>query len=165
MAKGVPWASVVDSLREQAKVQRWRLASLSVIEHWRPVASAWAMSTEDIVSAGMPFLCPPEYQSFDAQLAWAWDAVQPWADSALAAMDQMLNLSSAEVFATFTALRGAALVFPDGSVNPLLQEVLDQDEIIATLKRRDRAQRAQNRLERAKAEAEAIASAKKKKPP
>lgn len=126
------WAATVSTLRVRAESERWRLAAVRGVRGWREFVVAWPQ-----VSASVPdtvkSLRPPAYKDFDALLAWVWEAAEDWADAALAAVDARLPFGTFQTFGVYTSLRGAGLIYPDGSViKPLLDRV-DRSESLRDL--------------------------------
>lgn len=116
-------------VRSIANTERDRLAVLGGLgDLWRPFLSAWSTSAAFLARCGHGELPLTRYQenTTDQNLAWAWEAVDPYIDATLHTIDVRCCLSSGVTFQVFEVLRGAALVLPDGSALPILREFSEQ---------------------------------------
>lgn len=135
-SSGRPWIEVVTTIRGVAERERWRLASVRSLTGWREVAVCWKSVGQDLVALGQPHRCPlSRNASHEELLAWAWEVVEPAVDASIRVMDDRLSLPAAMLISIFEALRGASLLFPDGSVHQGLMERIERDENTLDLER------------------------------
>ncbi len=125
----LPWLDVVARLGMVASGETDRLSVLVGLPNWRPFLSAWATSSTFLARVGGDAALPEaEYRgnTFDQNLAWAWDVVDPFLDAALRTIDTRCHLSSAVTYQMFEIMQGAAIVLPDGSCLSIARDLAAQ---------------------------------------
>lgn len=125
----LPWADVVARLRLVAEGDPDRLSVIVGLPRWRQFLSAWSTAASFLVRCGEGESLPESVyraNTFDQNLAWAWEVVDAFVDPLLHTVDTRSSLSSAEVWQTFEIMRGGALVLPDGSCLSTLRDLSAQ---------------------------------------
>lgn len=120
------WLTLVLQCAEEAKSDRWRVASLQGLRDWRGVAAAWKSAASPIVHEmrGVRFSPSLLEESLDTRLAWAWDKAAEFVDAAILVMSRRASVAEAVVVQCFDIMRDNALIFPDGNLHAGVETLL-----------------------------------------
>lgn len=128
-----PWSTVIERIRQACADQRYLLASLDREEFWQEFLVGWMACADDLKREGVGTLIKVEGRSQDNQLAQCWNVVAEMVDSALMVVDDRSAIPSADVMRLFNKLRGARIIFPDGSLHPLAQQRMSREQELSDI--------------------------------
>ncbi len=130
------WPLVLQSVRAVADAEPYRLGVLDGIRGWMQIASAWQSAAAHIA------LVPPSAKlddamqlTIDERLSWCWAECRGLTDAAFQVMDSRTTLSTFDTTVSFEIMLANALIYPDGTVNKLVTNVLSSEGQIATTRR------------------------------
>ncbi len=122
------WLDAVAQVRSLCEGERWRLTQLRSLEGWREFVVAWEGAGGSLKGFAAGARRDTELASFDEKLVWTWEVVDEAVDAVLLVLSERCVLSGHDIVAHFETIRGAGLIFADGSTHKLVRERLDREQ-------------------------------------
>lgn len=128
MSRKLTWQETVDWVRAQAEQERWRLVALNQLQNWKEFVVAWAGAAPPLKAIFQGEVCPPQFVTFDDRLAWSWDTADEAIDGVLLVIDERSTMGNHDIVQHFNTLRGASLIFADGSMHKNVSDRLEREQ-------------------------------------
>lgn len=136
-ADDLPWLAAVEYIKHRTRDDSYRLRVLQGLQGWQDFASAWLSCGRDVLESKYPhaetFIGPRFLLELNA---WTWYKIEqtPIVSTALEMTDQICNLSSVDTVHVFQSLRSSLLLYADGSVHPIVLQIVKDEASSQRLK-------------------------------